>query len=117
MCGIVAVLRQPSDRPAPDLAEMLSALGQVREALAVDLVLPSTLSALQAATETLASVDRSLRGPSGLEGLLGSPGSVDALEVVAGAIGERIVRLEARLDSDSVHLAPERQEEVNASLV
>jgi glucosamine--fructose-6-phosphate aminotransferase (isomerizing) len=117
MCGIVAVLRQPSNRPAPDLAQMLSALGQVREALAVDLVLPSTVSALDAATETLARVDRSLRGPSGLKSLLGSPGSMDAVDAVADGIGQRIARLEARLDSDPVHLAPERQEEVNASLV
>jgi glutamine---fructose-6-phosphate transaminase (isomerizing) len=117
MCGIVAVLRQPSKRPAPELAELLAELKRVGDALAADEALSTTASALGAATDSLTGVDRSLRGPSGLRTLLGTPGSTDAVEAAAGSIGERIASLEARLDSGPVVLSPERQEEVNASLV
>jgi len=117
MCGIVAVLRQPSKRPAPELAELLAALKRVGDAIAADEALSTTASALGAATDSLTGVDRSLRGPSGLRTLLGAPGSTDAVEAAASSIEERIATLEARLDSGPVVLSPERQEEVNASLV
>ncbi|HUJ67443.1 MAG TPA: SIS domain-containing protein, partial [Acidimicrobiales bacterium] len=117
MCGIVAVLRRPSSRPAPDLAEVLGVLERVREDLSPEDVLFRQVSVLEPATEALAGVDRSLRGPVGLASLLASPAPVKRIEETAGQIGERIAALESGLDHDSARLTPERQEEVNASLI
>ena len=117
MCGIVAVLRRPSNRPAPDLVEILAALDRVHEDLSAGDVLFSRIAVLEPATEALADIDRSLRGPAGLGRLLASPASVERIQAVIDRIGVRVEGLEAGLDRDSAELTPLRQEEVNAALI
>jgi glutamine---fructose-6-phosphate transaminase (isomerizing) len=117
MCGIVAVLRRPSTRPAPDLGELLAALDRVQADLSAGDVLFRQVSVLEPVTETLAGVDRSLRGPAGLASLLAAPALVDRLAAVVARIGGLVEGLEVALDQDLAGLPLPRQEEVNAVLI
>ncbi len=117
MCGIVAVLRRPSSRPAPDLDEILAVLHRVRDDLSAGDALFHRPSVLEPASEALAAVDRSLRGPAGLGSLLAAPASMDRIGAVASRIGEQVEGLESALDQDSAKLTPRRQEEINAALI
>ncbi len=112
MCGIVAVLRQPSTRPAPDPVAILAGLDQAADLLAAD-----DLSGLTPALLMLQGIDRSLRGTPGLRSLLGWPDTVDQVAARTACIGADLVRLEDQLDSGVLDLPPSRQEEVNATLV
>jgi glucosamine--fructose-6-phosphate aminotransferase (isomerizing) len=112
MCGIVAVLRQPSTRPVPDPESIFTALDE-----ALELVSGSELSRLQPALTRLQEVDRLLRGTPGLHCLLGDPLTVERVAVLAGRIGTELARLETELDQGSVELQPGEQEDINRVLV
>ncbi|HEY3811385.1 MAG TPA: SIS domain-containing protein, partial [Acidimicrobiales bacterium] len=112
MCGIVAVLGQPSTRPAPDPDAILAGLDQAAGLLAGD-----DLAGLTPALAMLEGIDRSLRGTPGLRALLGRPGTVDEVAARTAGIEADLVRLEDQLDSGVLDLPPSRQEAVNATLV
>ena len=112
MCGIVAVIRQPSTRPAPDPAAILAALDDAARLLAGE-----DLAALEAVVAPLQEIDRALRGTPGLRCLLGSADLVDRIAAATERIGAELGRLEAALDGGLLDLSPSRQEEVNATLV
>src|SRR6266545_8358856 len=71
MCGIIAVVRRPSDRPVPDLHDIMVAVegatGLVPEGALMD---PREPDRLERAAGRLAEVDGLLRGMPGLRCLL-----------------------------------------------
>ena len=92
-------------------------LHRVRDDLSAGDALFHRPSVLEPASEALAAVDRSLRGPAGLGSLLAAPASMDRIGAVASRIGEQVEGLESALDQDSAKLTPRRQEEINAALI
>ncbi len=122
MCGIIAVLRRPSDRPIPGLpgleADLGLALGHLESAGAL---LERRGSALEASTEIrlasahLGAVDQALRGVPGTLALLVDPIGCASLEEMARLISTHVERLDSILDSgvvDADHL-----EELNEALI
>jgi glutamine---fructose-6-phosphate transaminase (isomerizing) len=112
MCGIVAVLRQPSSRPAPDPAWILHSLEEAEGRLA-----QAGLAGLEPALEPLQGVAEALRGTPGLRCLLGAEGLLPRVAVLTARIGAHLSGFEADLDQGVLQVAPSRQEEVNATLV
>jgi glucosamine--fructose-6-phosphate aminotransferase (isomerizing) len=112
MCGIVAVLRQPSVRLPPDPQLILATLGKSETMLA-----SQGLAGLAAARANLQDADSSLRGAPGLACLLSEPGLVERIAAETARIGAHLSRLEADLDRGAVQVPPSEQEEVNAALV
>jgi glucosamine--fructose-6-phosphate aminotransferase (isomerizing) len=112
MCGIVAVLRQPSTRPAPDPTWILASLDEVEVRLG-----EGGLAGLEPALAPLQGVDQALRGTPGLRCLLGAEGLPQRLAVATARIGARLTRLEQDLDQGVLDVPPARQEEINATLV
>jgi glucosamine--fructose-6-phosphate aminotransferase (isomerizing) len=104
MCGIVAVLRQPSSRPAPDPAAIASSL----EAAAGLEMAP--------ALDRLRHADRQLRGTPGLRALLGSPEATARIAAAVAAIGAEVRKVERRLDDPSALQLP-AVEDLNTTIV
>jgi glucosamine--fructose-6-phosphate aminotransferase (isomerizing) len=112
MCGIVAVLRQPSTRPAPDPAWILTSLDEAEGRLAA-----RGLTDLERAVSPLQSVDQALHGTPGLRCLLGAEGLPQRVAASAARIGSHLARLEKDLDLGVLEVPPAQQEEVNATVV
>ncbi|MGI8755525.1 MAG: SIS domain-containing protein [Acidimicrobiales bacterium] len=114
MCGIIAVVRRRTDRPAPDGAALIAPFAgcanRLAEAASSDLRV-----VVESVAERLEGVDRSLRGTPGVRALLADrslPATLDGLVTeVARALAER----EAGLDDDPAVAGD--LEAVNASLV
>ncbi len=124
MCGIVAVLRRPSSRPAPAAAEVLADLDRVAAELGAEAdrlrrpdAAPTDPERLRAAAGRLQDADRALRGSPGLECLLGAPGTLDQLSRQAQRTAAAVADLEAELDQRGAKLDVAHVEEVNAALV
>jgi glucosamine--fructose-6-phosphate aminotransferase (isomerizing) len=117
MCGIVAVLRQPSSRPAPDPSQILAALEGVVELLASPAADEAGLIRLGSALSNLQEVDRVLRGTPGLRSLLAAPDTVNRIAALTERIGAALSRLETQMDSGALDLDPPAQERVNAELI
>ena len=119
MCGIVAVLAQPSARAAADPAEVMDELQAATSAVSgppEDLVRggPEPLGAAAAAVRR---IEQGLRGPAGLRTMLTGPDTLDRLEQAGRAGWEAVGRIEAALDAVAVDLAPAAQEAVSSALV
>ncbi|MSZ29360.1 MAG: glucosamine-6-phosphate synthase, partial [Actinobacteria bacterium] len=122
MCGIIAVLRRPSDRPIPGLTGLEADLGLARGHLeSARALLESPGGALEASAEVrlaaahIGAVDQSLRGVPGALALLVDPIAAASLESMASSLRKNIEALEAILDAgfvDADHL-----EELNEALV
>jgi glutamine---fructose-6-phosphate transaminase (isomerizing) len=121
MCGIVAVLARPSQRPVPAPADVTSALARARAHMAVATTAEGSvdvmLKGLRAATEELKSLDGLLRGVPGLTCFLGHPAVVAAVSQGADELGAAVTGVEADLDAGSVTLRAGDLEDVNAALV
>src|SRR6266545_2527767 len=123
MCGIIAVVRRPSDRQPPELAGL------------VDTVIPSadpggggtprqagdgwdaTRSRLDEAGKALDGVDRELHGAAGLACLLADPDGRARLDRLAAELERRVERLEAAIDAEAAAMPADALEAVNAALV
>ncbi|MBJ7513224.1 MAG: glucosamine-6-phosphate synthase, partial [Acidimicrobiia bacterium] len=127
MCGIIAVLRRPSDRPIPGLTGLEADLGLARghlesaRALLESSGLESSGGALDASAEIrlaaahIGAVDQSLRGVPGALALLSDSIAAASLESMAISLSKNIVMLESILDAglvDADHL-----EELNEALI
>jgi glucosamine--fructose-6-phosphate aminotransferase (isomerizing) len=105
MCGIIAVLRRPSDRTPPPPADIRSLLDQAAAAVptAVDLVslgqLAEAEAALLAGAVPLNEADRLLRGTPGVQALLGAPALVTGAEALLDDLAGTVAKVEALLDS------------------
>ena len=118
MCGIIAVLKRPSSRPAPLPDSVLRRLQTVLDRLASERVERDENTLLEVAAE-LESIDRELKGTAGVACLLAEPGLAigDAVEAKATAIKAVLVTIEARLDAGAASLSPGDLERINAVLV
>ena len=105
MCGIVAVLRQPATRPAPDAAAIAASL-EAAAGLGLDAALPR-----------LQDADRLLRGTPGLRALLSSPDATARIAAAVGVMATEVRRVERELDDDASGLPVQDQEDVNTTIL
>jgi glucosamine--fructose-6-phosphate aminotransferase (isomerizing) len=126
MCGIVAVLRRPSERTAPQSTTIIETLDEadLRLREAVDRLArgPEGVDDLVEVAALLELTDLSLRGTAGLACLLTGSGLpvVEAVHQRAEAIGTTISQLEARLDAPGhpdAAPSPGQLEQINAAVV
>jgi glutamine---fructose-6-phosphate transaminase (isomerizing) len=120
MCGIVAVLARPSQRPAPSPSEVgttferalqdLAAIGGAADAT-------TQAKALRSATEALSALNASLRGVPGLSCLLGDPLAIEAVEDGTARVETVLASFEAALEAGGVAAETAQLEELNAVLV
>jgi glutamine---fructose-6-phosphate transaminase (isomerizing) len=110
MCGIVAILRRPSGRPAPPASEVISDLAVASAAL-------GSTATLGDAAEALESVQRALSGTPGIRALLADDGLVAAVASGLAEVDAAVARLEAALDAGDLALSIADLEAVNATLV
>ncbi len=117
MCGIVVVVRRPSERAAPIVGNIEAELGDVLAAL------PShrSVDGLVAAAGRVEEVDRLLKGIPGLQALLGAPTSIARIDGWCGALEAEIAAVEAWLDDPTARTADDLEaqdlEEMNAAVI
>ncbi len=115
MCGIIAVIRRPSNRLVPTREEIL-ALAQGTGAALDGLALEDADGPLTDISERLSTADTLLRGTPGLRLLIADPGLSEALRSELKSLNEHLDALEADLDAkatvDSLDL-----ETVNSLLI
>ena len=118
MCGIVAVVRRPTDRTPPSLSELAAELrratgaprGRVREPT-------PPAGPLDEASAHVEAVDAALRGVPGVRALIDDPAGVGrAAPRELETQQDLLDRLEARLDADGA-VDPDELETVNAAMV
>lgn len=125
MCGIIAVLRRPSDRRPPDLGEVVdllrSATGDLPAVTAA--VRAGALDGVAGRVGEVAGgveqVDLLLRGTPGAEALLSEPTGVAQVGAAAAALSDEVSLLEAQLDALSADQlsATSLLEAVNAAVI
>ena len=114
MCGIIAVLRRASARPAPTAASLRAAMAAAEHALAAAI----DVDRLTAAERALAGLDGALRGVPGLLALLADRALADELAARAQALAGWLVTFEAAIDGDAAAAAVDPAvEERNRALV
>ena len=118
MCGIVAIVRRRTQRQQPKAADLLDQLSAVvvrsrRSFGPTDGADMATMIA--SAAQSLAAVDRQLRGEAGLAAMISQPDLVPGIEERLVEIGTNVEAVEAGLDAkgDSV----DGLEAINASMV
>ncbi len=119
MCGIIAVVRRPTDRTpaaAAELAQVLHDGAPLLEASDPEST-QDRAAGLSAAAERLASVDAALRGVPGVLSLRSDRAAADRLTAAADGLAERLARLEAELDDPQTAPPAEQLEAVNAALL
>src|SRR5687768_12764483 len=102
MCGIIAVLRRPTDRTPPRPDDLWGPLERARQALTTAAGDADLTAGLSAAAEELESVDALLRGTPGIRCLLGDDGAATTATALGrhmDDIAALIDTLEQRLDS------------------
>jgi glucosamine--fructose-6-phosphate aminotransferase (isomerizing) len=116
MCGIVAVLAQPTRRAAPDptlVAAAIEAQAAEVDRVAADLR-EAGVAALDAVIAALAAADEQLRGPAGLRALL-DPAGRARVEGAAAALDEALDRMERSFDATAGTVDPADQEGLYAA--
>ena len=104
MCGIIAVLRRPSDREPPTAAELLPLLEPVPAALAHVFDRPDPGAVLGSVADDLEAVDRQLRGVAGLQALFADRLLATAVDRLCADISDAVTVLEGELDAgDAIH--------------
>ncbi len=91
--------RTPEGTP-PELAPLLATLDEAGARLSLDLAARDA-SALRAAADSVHSVAQALRGPLAVESLLADPIAATGLAHRVEHLGEQLVVIEARLDTDA----------------
>ncbi|HZD02101.1 MAG TPA: SIS domain-containing protein [Actinomycetes bacterium] len=117
MCGIIAVVRRPSDRPVPDARGIVAGLEQARGLLPDTPVDQGEPGRLERAAERLDEADGLLRGLPGLRCLLADGACRRELDTLAAELERRLERLEASIDTGPASVPREALEAVNAALV
>src|SRR6478609_3977995 len=116
MCGIVAVLRRPTDRPPPELAGLADLIAAARSDVEHGIADPSTRRHdFEAAAGHLGTVDAALRGTPGVLALLGDPAGTAALATALERLDHTVCEFDARLD-DEVATAPVVDEPLNRAI-
>jgi glucosamine--fructose-6-phosphate aminotransferase (isomerizing) len=113
MCGIISIVRRPSDRPPPTAAELLALFEPVAVLLDDHAELADGLSQ---AADHLEEANRLLLGTAGVRGLLADPPLIDTIAALSAVVMGRLAEIEHRLDSGDLEIAGSL-EDVNAALV
>jgi glucosamine--fructose-6-phosphate aminotransferase (isomerizing) len=116
MCGIIAVVRRPSDREPPAADELVGLIEPVPGRLAGLRTDELTAEAIDAVSERLESADATLRGVPGVRALLAAPDLVAAIDRLTGEIEAEVVRLDHGLD-ETAGPAGSELERLNAAMV
>lgn len=123
MCGIIAVLRRPSDGVPPagtDVRDLLAA-GTARLPGAAEQVRAGSLvgvaAELAAAAEPVEQADRLLRGVLGLRALLADRRGPNLVEAAADDLCRHLDALEAALDGYGSGTSAAELEAVNAAVI
>ncbi|MFM7223967.1 MAG: SIS domain-containing protein, partial [Actinomycetota bacterium] len=114
MCGIVAVLRRPGDRPLPGLAALTEQLAAARIELDGIGVVPDPVRLAGIAT-ALGAVDRSLSEGDGVRALVEDPAGRASLEHAVAEVTDAVATVERRIDEGA--LAPDDLEAANAAVI
>jgi glutamine---fructose-6-phosphate transaminase (isomerizing) len=129
MCGIIAVVRRPSDRQPPELAGLLATVERAAAMIPSDgrswngdrsrgvASWDDTRGRLAEAGAALAGVNRLLRGTPGLACLLADPDGRARLDRLAAELERRVEQLETAIDGEAAALPAGALEDVNAALV
>jgi glucosamine--fructose-6-phosphate aminotransferase (isomerizing) len=115
MCGIVAVLRRPSERTPPTPAEIDAALCRAEEAGAGGD--PDQPEGIERLAEALEALERVLAGAAGLQTLVTSPEVAADLDAALVRFEAETQRLDRRVDAGGLTLSGRRLEARNAALV
>jgi glucosamine--fructose-6-phosphate aminotransferase (isomerizing) len=114
MCGIIAVLRRPSGRPAPAAAALRAMLAAAERAFAG---VPGQRE-LGAGADALAQLDRELRGVPALVTLLRDHALAQELAARAQALHDKLAAFERSLDAGATGADADTQlEQRNQALV
>jgi glutamine---fructose-6-phosphate transaminase (isomerizing) len=116
MCGIIAVVRRPSDREPPAAGELLALIEPVPGRLAGLRTDDLTVAVLDEVSERLETADASLRGVPGVRALLAAPDLAAAVDRLTGEIEAEMVRLDHGLD-ETAGPAGTELERLNAGMV
>ncbi len=101
MCGIIAIVRRPSTRTAPEPAEIRSSLAAAREEASRSRVEMGS-QVLERIAELVERANRLLSGPPGVTTLLVTPGLGDDVVSEVSEIERSIAGLERALDAGTV---------------
>ena len=115
MCGIIAVIRRPSNRAVPtrdDILGLVDGTANVLDGIALE----HADGPLATIVERLSAADTLLRGTSGVRLLIADPGLSDLLRAELGSLNAHLDALEADLDSKATVDALDL-EAVNALLI
>ncbi len=115
MCGIIAVVRRPATRTAPDPAVVRDLMRAVQVGLSED-VSVDLPAALAAAAERLEEIDRLLHGPPGIRALLDTPRLAADVRATFDEIAVAVSDIERDLDETGVALDGSL-EAINAGVV
>src|SRR6266508_4514335 len=115
MCGIIAVLPRPSERPVP-APEWLVERVSVAAASIPDEGHPGLALRLGAASIELEEVDAALRGTSGVRALLETPAVSREINAAVAQVEGRVERLERWADSVECTLVGAELEAFNGAL-
>jgi glucosamine--fructose-6-phosphate aminotransferase (isomerizing) len=115
MCGIIAITRRRSTRPAPRAEEVLDRLDRVTGVLPEPGGSDQLSWLVGSAAELLEGVDRDLRGEPGLRALLADRSLVAGVAAAVARVDEAIEHAEGLLEAESGQV-PEL-ESLNAGLV
>ncbi|MDP9006123.1 MAG: SIS domain-containing protein, partial [Actinomycetota bacterium] len=114
MCGIVAVVRRPTDRRAPEVFEVTEAAARAEAALAQG---EHPVEAIESAAEALEVLDARLGGVVGTRFLVAHPDVADELAATTERLARRIDDLDRDIDDGALALTGRSLEAVNAALV
>ncbi|HWH35977.1 MAG TPA: SIS domain-containing protein [Acidimicrobiales bacterium] len=114
MCGIVAVVSRPAQRPSPSVADIRTRLARAEEALGPGADPLTTMAGAAAALEELDAV---LRGTPGLQLLLARPEVAGELEAGCGRLEAVVDRLERDIDAEVGVVGTRAVEARNAALI
>ena len=119
MCGIIAIVRQRSQRSVPTRSELLGAVAPAVEVLeGVDLQdAAAPIDALRRAAESIEQVDRLLRGSPGVTALLDDPILEPTIHAHSAAMLGRIDEIDVCLDHGDGAWDPATTEAINAALI
>jgi glutamine---fructose-6-phosphate transaminase (isomerizing) len=115
MCGIIAILRRPSDHPAPELGELRAELEACADLLAGEPRDPALPARLHGAADRLCGVDRALKDAAGLRAVVLDEPAEQELRAAVARLRDRVGELEGALERDPVEGGA--LESLNAGLV
>ena len=109
MCGIVVVVRRPSDRATPLVADLEAELADVLATL------PGrrSVEGLAAAAGRVEEVDRLLKGIPGIRALLGTPTSISRIDRWCEGLEVEIGKVETWLDDPTARAAADLETRIS----